>query len=862
MKSGRIVVALSLLLSLAPIARAALPSGFTRTVVDSGLDEPTVLEFAPDGRLFVGERGGRILVYQAGTLAPLGTLLQIPNLDTAGGERGLVGMAVDPNFASNGWLYVYYTTLEPRNRVGRFTVVGDVANPASEVLVWQNPDLAADYHHGGTIRFGADGRLYIATGDQFDSANGQDLGNQHGKILRLHPDGSIPADNPFVGVPGADPAIWAYGLRNPFRFSVDPLDGTIWIGNVGGNNTTSWEEIDRGVPGANYGWPDQEGPECFIASCGGIDFPEFSYRHDDPEYWAGIPQGSVTLGPVYRASAFPAEYQGNLFFGDYANGFLRRLVLDAGGGVVGDVVFDSSPDAGTVVDLEVGPDGALYTVTIGIAYSPPLDDDGAVHRIAFAGGGNQPPVAVSDATPTEGPAAPLAVQFDSAGTFDPDSGPGPLTYAWTFGDGGTSTDPAPLHTYTARGVYQARLRVSDGEATTPAAPITITVGNAPVPTISQPAVGTTYRAGDTISFAGSATDAEDGPLGAAAFSWRVLLHHAAHVHPFLGPVNGMTSGSFVVPTAGHSPENTFYEVVLTVTDADGLTATASRTIAPVVSNLTFDTQPSGIPFFLDGEAQTTPRAYASLSGHQHTVEAQPFYLLGGTAYLFASWSDGGARIHQYVAPEGGGTLTATYVPCGAGGDLDGDGLPDGCDNCPAAPNAGQEDADADGVGDACDLCAGAANHPGGVARVARLTRLLPPAGDDRLARLKLQDLVPAAIDPPNEEVEIRLYDAGGSLLQETLAPAATAGLWFTRAAGWDFRNSNPALFGGLTLVKIRNAGGRLLVLVKARNTDLTGADDDHLAVAFRIGSLAGADCFDAVFPSCTARGGGKALVCR
>jgi glucose/arabinose dehydrogenase len=859
---GGLVAAMTL---VASTAFAVLPSGFQRTTIASALNEPVVLEFTPDGRLFIGERGGRVLVYQGG--AVLGTpLIQIPGVETTGGERGLVGMAVDPDFASNGWLYVYYTTSEPRNRVGRFTVVGNVANPTSEVLVWENPDLAADYHHGGAIEFGPDGRLYIATGDQFNSDNAQNLSNQHGKMLRLEPDGQIPADNPFVGLPGADEAIWAYGLRNPFRFTFDPLDGTLWIGNVGGNNSDSWEEIDRGVAGANYGWPDQEGPECFISNCAGITFPDFSYQHDDPDYWAGQNQGSISLGPVYRAGAFPAEYQGNLFFGDYANGFIRRLVIDGGGTVVGDVLFDSSPDGGTIVDLEVGPDGALYTVTVGIAYSPPLNDEGAVHRIAFVGGGNQPPIAQAGAVPIQG-AEPLAVQFSSAGSSDPDSGPDPLSFAWTFGDGGTSTEADPMHTYTSRGLYTARLTVSDGASATPAPPVTITVGFPPTPTIGLPMLGTQYRAGDTITYDGSATDTEDGTLGAAAFSWRVLLKHAAHVHPFLGPVNGMTGGSFVIPTSGHSPENTSYEIVLTVTDSDGLTGTASRIVMPVISTVSFDTQPSGIPFFLEGEPQNTPRVYQSLPGHQHTVEAQGFYLLGGNSYVFSAWSDGGARVHTYTAPEGGGTLTALYVACGPGADLDGDGRPDGCDNCPAAPNAGQEDADGDGVGDACDLCAASANHAGGVARIARLTKLLPPATDDRLARVKLQELESGTINPPGEPVEIRLYDAGGDILHETLAPPATDGLWRISSKNgapirWAFRNTNTALFGGVSLLSIRVVGGRLQLVVKAKDRDLTGADADHIGVSLRVGSLGTADCWDVVFPSCTSAAGGATLVCR
>ncbi|TMA71699.1 MAG: PKD domain-containing protein, partial [Deltaproteobacteria bacterium] len=640
-------------------AQAALPPGFQRSTVVSGLSEPTVLEFAPDGRLFVGERGGRILTVENGSLLPL-PLVQLA-ADTLNGERGLVGLALDPNFATNGYLYAYYTTNEPRNRVGRLTVVGNTADPSSEVVIWQNPDLAADFHHGGTIHFGPDGALYIATGDQMVSANAQDLSNQHGKILRVARDGTIPPDNPFVRVPGAQAPIWAYGLRNPFRFVFDPATGALWIGDVGGNVAESWEEVNRGVPGANYGWPNQEGRVCYVSDCSAYTFPVYAYQHNNPAYSTDQVQASITLGPVYRASAFPAAYQGALFFGDYANRWIRSLVFDAGGVVSADPLFDSPPDAGTIVDLRVGPDGALYTVTIGVAFSGEADV-GAVHRLAFpGGGGNQPPVAVESADPRQGP-APLTVPFTSAGSTDPDSGPGALTFSWTFGDGGTSTEPNPVHTYAARGLYLARLTVSDGAAATTTDAIPITVGSPPVAIITQPPPGTLYRAGDVIPFAGTATDLEDGALGAGAFVWQVVLRHADHTHPFFGPTAGATQGSFTIPATGHGPENTFYEIELTAIDSDGLQGKASRAILPVVSPLALDTVPSGIPIFLDGQPQLTPRVYQSLSGFIHTVEAQPSFVLGAAPYLFDRWSDGGARVHTLVAPEGGGGATAFYTP--------------------------------------------------------------------------------------------------------------------------------------------------------------------------------------------------------
>ncbi len=644
-------------INTAPLTSGPLPPGFTRTTIATGLDEPTVIEFLPDGRLLIGERGGRIWIVQDDTLLPQ-PLIQI-DVNTTNGERGLVGLARDPSFASNGFLYAYYTTDEPRNRVGRFTVVGNTADPASETLVWQNPALAANYHHGGAIQFGSDGNLYIVTGDQFNSANAQNLGVQHGKLLRVMPNGSIPPDNPFVGVPGAQAPIWAFGLRNPFRLSVDSLTGQIWIGDVGGNNSNSWEEVNLGVAGANYGWPNQEGGVCYVSDCAEIATPAFTYQQNDPEYYTTAFQASITLGPVYRGNVFPAVYHGNLFVGDYANRWIRRLVFDETGNVVGDPLFVSPPEAGTIVDLDVGPDGALYYVTIGIPWSGSPDAP-AVHRIEYTGLGNAAPVVMATADPIQG-LPPLTVQFSSAGTVDPDDGPAALTYAWTFGDGGTSNLANPSHVYTQAGPYSAQLSVSDGEATVVSSPLTILVGTPPTATITEPPEGTTYIAGDVIEFAGSGTDPVTGALPASALSWEVLLVHSDHVHPFAGPYDGVATGSFVIPTTGHTPENTHYEIQLTVTDDEGLPGTATRIILPVVSPLVFDTDPSGIPIFLDGEARATPASVASLVGFEHAVEAQSTFVLDGVPYGFTCWSDGGAATHTYVAPPGGGSLTATYA---------------------------------------------------------------------------------------------------------------------------------------------------------------------------------------------------------
>ena len=645
-------------MNTAPILSGSLPSGFVRTLVTDAVNEATTLAVAPDGRLLIGERGGRVLVVSGGLLLPQ-PLIQI-QVDTQSGERGLAGLAFDPAFEQNGWIYAYYTTTAPRNRVGRFTVIGNTASLASEQVIWENPSLASLQHHGGTLRFARDGRLLVSTGDQ-EGPTSQLLHLPDGKILRLERDGSIPPDNPFVGKPGIDPAIWAYGLRNPFRMSVDPLDGTVWIGDVGGNGPAAWEELLRGVPGANFGWPLQEGPNCYVPPCTNIHFPHHAYRHDDPAHFWNVPQGSITVGPVYRAALFPAEYQGNLFVGDYTNRWIRRLVLDASFQVQAEIVFVPSPEAGTVVDMAVGLDGALYYATFGNNSVHGKGEPSAVYRIAYNGSGNQPPVAVAGASPTQGPRG-VEVQFTSAGTYDPDQGPSPLTYLWDFGDGASSSAPHPKHVYLAAGLFQARLEVGDGAATSLSDPIAIEVGTPPVAVIEQPPEGTSYRAGDTIGFAGWAVDAEDALLAPTELTWQVLLVHHQHTHPFLGPLSGVTNGSFNIPLAGHAPEDTSYEIHLTALAGNGLKTSVVRPIEPVISPLVFDTVPTGIPIRLDGSPEATPRPYESLEGYHHEVEAQPVFELGGKTWIFRQWTDGGALSHTFVAPPGGGALSAVYTP--------------------------------------------------------------------------------------------------------------------------------------------------------------------------------------------------------
>jgi glucose/arabinose dehydrogenase/PKD repeat protein len=637
------------------VANNPVPANFLdEVVIGSGLMLPTALEFLPDGRMLVAELTGRLKIVQPGAAIVDATpVLQLTNFFaediSGGGERGLVNVIADPTFATNGYIYLFYTAATPqRDRVSRFTMVGNTASLASELVVWQGvADSTSTDHHGGGLAFGPDGKLYISTGDNGAPSSAPSLNGDHGKILRVNPDGTIPADNPFNDGAGANiDAIWARGLRNPFRFSFDSIGGRLYIGDVGEHLV---EEVNIGVAGANYGWPTCEG------SCGtpALTNPLFSYSH-------GGRDASVTGGFVYRGTQFPAAYRGAYFYGDFAQNWIRYLTLDGSGNVTGGgnlLPADGSADGPyDPVMLKPGPDGSLYYVDFGWESTV---NPASIRRIRYVQG-NQPPIAVAAATPRTG-TAPLSVAFSSAGSMDPESQA--LTYSWVFGDGASSTQANPTHVYAQTGVFNAQLTVSDGTTAAVSEILVISVGTLPTATITSPVNGSTFRAGDVISFAGVGTDLEDGALPPSALSWTILFHHDTHVHPGQGPTPG-AAGSFTIPSSGHDfAGNTSYEILLTATDSHGLQKTASVFVFPAKVSVTFATNPPGLAITLDGISRVAPYVHDTLIGFRHTVNA-PNQTSGSLSYSFMSWSDGGAQTHEIVAPSSAQTFTAAFQSSG------------------------------------------------------------------------------------------------------------------------------------------------------------------------------------------------------
>jgi glucose/arabinose dehydrogenase len=383
-----VTIALALLASIGTLlglligaakGAANLPQGFTDSQVVSGLTNPTDMGFAPDGRLFVAEQAGRVRIARPdGTLA---TFLNISTKVDSTGERGLLALTFDPGFSTNGYVYLHYTkkatsTTPVHNRIVRVTASGDKVVAGSEKLIFRLNNLSsAKNHNGGAIHFGEDSKLYVAVGDNANGENAQSLRTLKGKILRINKSGTIPTNNPFYSkASGDNRAIWALGLRNPFKFAIQPDTGTIYINDVG---EKTWEEINRGASGANYGWNLCEGNHDNPNRPGSVNCSAAPYTAPVHEYAHGSTDTtgcSITGGTFYNPTTvqFPSGYGGDYFFADLCNGWIRK--------------YDPSTKATTgfatglssVVDLEVSKnEGELYYLSRG---SP-----GTVSKISYTG---------------------------------------------------------------------------------------------------------------------------------------------------------------------------------------------------------------------------------------------------------------------------------------------------------------------------------------------------------------------------------------------------------------------------------------------------------------------------------------------
>ncbi|HEY9007918.1 MAG TPA: PQQ-dependent sugar dehydrogenase [Ohtaekwangia sp.] len=624
------------MLLCAELSAQTFPAGFSRVQVANGISNPTVLAFAPDGRIFVAQQNGALRVIKNGTLLATPFIQLSVN---SSGERGLIGIALDPAFATNHYIYLYYTLPDgSRNRISRFTANGDVVVPGSEVVVLNlDPLSSATNHNGGAMHF-KNGLLYVAIGENANSANAQNLDTYHGKVLRINPDGSIPAGNPFTTGSEQRRRVWAYGLRNPYTFDVQPGTGRIFVNDVGQN---TWEEInDATTGGLNFGWPTAEGN----SSNPSFTNPVYAYQHGSGDGLGCAITGGVFFNPT--STNYPAEYTGRYFFQDLCNRWINVLNLSTSPATRMPFATGLGGDA---LSIEVGTDGNLYYLE---------RSTGALFKIIYTVN-TAPAIVTQPANVTVSAGQPATFSVTATGTA-------PLSYQWQKNNVNIAGATASSYTIASTqasdaGAYRVIVSNSAGSVTSNAAQLTVTTFNAPpVATILTPAEGTLYRGGDVINFSGNATDQEDGTLPASAFSWLVYFYHDTHRHDGPPVASGVKSGSFTIPTSGEVSDNVWYRLFLVVADSQGLRDTVQRDIFPRKSTINLATQPAGLQVTLDGQPVTTPYADVGVEGILRTLGVVSPQTSGGVTYEFDHWVHGGSATQTISTPVEDVTYTAVY----------------------------------------------------------------------------------------------------------------------------------------------------------------------------------------------------------
>ncbi len=641
----------------------APPSGFQDSLFISGLFSPTAMAFAPDGRLFVAQQNGQLKVEKNGQLlaVPFVTL----NVDSTG-ERGLLGVAFDPDFTNNQYIYVYYTTAGSpiHNRVSRFTADGDTAVPGSEVVLLDLDNLsAATNHNGGAIHFGPDGKLYIAVGDNALGSNAQTLTNLHGKILRINPDGTIPV-NPFdTQTTGKNKAIWALGLRNPFTFSFQPGTGRFFINDVGQNN---WEEINESYAGANYGWPGIEGNTGIPpAGPGTYRAPVYVYDHTGT-----APNGCAITGGVFYNPAvaqFGNEYIGDYFFGDFCGNWIYRLNYNSAG--TSYTVEQFSINANSPVDLKVDEMGNLYYLSYGT---------GQIRKVSFVAGTAPEIVAHPQSANVF---AGQSVTFTVSAT-----GPA-LSYQWQRAESGGSFSDIP-------GAVNSEYAIAQAQITDHLHEFRVVVSNTAGSVLSDPAVLSVspneppapgfeitsglrdgkFDAGTAISFSGGATDPDEGTLADSRLTWQVDYITTINggdadgdnlpgiTRPFIPPFSGVSGGTFTPATTGpYTLSDVAYVIKLTATDEHGASTLVTQLVFPNIANITLQSAPAGLQLTRDGQPVTAPDTFASVVGFVRPIGVISPQTIGQNQYIFESWSDLGAATHDIATPQADTTYTAGFT---------------------------------------------------------------------------------------------------------------------------------------------------------------------------------------------------------
>jgi glucose/arabinose dehydrogenase len=705
-------------------AAVVVPAGFQEQIVFSGLNQPTNVEFAPDGRIFVAEKPGTIKVFDnlADTTPTLFADLSFNVHELH--DRGLFGLAFPPDFPTNPWVYVLYTYDAPPSgihypsndacadansgtcivtgRLSRLQASGNVMVPGSEqVLIFDWCQQFAS-HSIGDLHFGPDGALYVTGGDgasytnedhgQFngnpcgdpaqeggalrsqDSRSTADPTGLNGTLLRLDPaTGAAMPGNPNIG--SADPnirRIIAQGMRNPFRFTMKPGTNEVWIGDVGWN---TWEEVNRissptaGVP--NFGWP------CYEGAGRQASYDSANLPLCETLYTAGTATGpyytynhsaKVVTGETCPSGS--SSISGMAFYpssGPYPAAYQGALFFaDYSRQCIWAMKPSTPGGLPSTSNIETFVTGA-FPVDLAIGPGNELYyadiGTGTVRRLRYFPN-NQPPIPNIAANPTSG-SAPLQVNFNGSGSTDADpADQGRLTYAWDFTNDGTTdaTTATTSFAYPA-GSFTAKLTVTDTLGASASTTVPISSGNdAPTAFVDTPSASLAWRVGDTITFSGHATDPQQGTLPASALSWSLRMQHCATLTTC--HTHFLQTFNGVASGSFVAPDHeypAYLELVLTATDSQGLTNTVTRRLDPATVDLTFASNPAGLQLVVGSNTATAPFTRTVIIGSTNTLSATTPQTLGGNTYTFSSWSDGGAQTHTIVAPATTATYTASFT---------------------------------------------------------------------------------------------------------------------------------------------------------------------------------------------------------
>ena len=664
-------------------ATYALPVGFVDEAV--GRMQGTSGAFVPNPRqngkpmlIIASIEGAIYAIEDPDNAGPRLLIADMKNILCNNGPHGILNIEPHPDFATNRYLFIYYTRivpncpedaiLGPSHRLSRFTINATSLEImiSSEVVLLETPPAKIALHAGGAMEIGNDGLIYLVIGDGGDLRQAQDMRNLFGKLIRLSLNGNAPAGNPYTAASGGKgvncrnnkgkPPIgapadavceetFAYGFRNPFRMGLDMNEKTKVRFSIGDVGNANWEEISFGgtdYEGTNYGWAKVEGP-CLINSLTDCPPPEAGFT-DPFYYYLHSSSGGAVTGSVFVPNGlWPTRYK-NLFI-EFIEGKIFNLVADNSVGCRTcspprpSYRNETFQDGDRMVDLFFGP----YKNTQALYYISRGGGDN-IRRIRYVGGSNSPPRAVITLAKNT---FMINEQITFDGSTSSDADGDSIAYLWDFADGRSSSIAKPEISYPRLGTYEVKLTVTDTSGATSVAFATILVGTPPVLVLETPKKGTEFQVGEVFTLKGSAKDSSGVALPSRQLFWEVRLRHGGHFHPFL-PVRA--GSNFDLPPAPQPEDfmaarNSYLVLVLTATDSNGLSTTIRRNIQPRKVKIDIRADPQGLVVLVGDFPVVTPATIVAWQNQSLKIDVED-----QGAFVFQSWNIGGPRSRRFLVP--------------------------------------------------------------------------------------------------------------------------------------------------------------------------------------------------------------------